>query len=29
MTKIIDEDSKTYQAQYKDTIDRVPKSAIE
>lgn len=27
--KIIDEDSKTYQVQYKDTIDRVPKSAIE
>lgn len=26
--KIIDEDSKTYQIQYKDTIDRVPKSAI-
>ena len=25
---IIDEDSKTYQVQYKDTIDRVPKSAI-
>ena len=27
--KIIDEDSKTYQIQYKDTIDRVQKSAIE
>ena len=27
--KIIDEDSKTYQIQYKDTIDRVPKSAVE
>lgn len=27
--KIIDEDSKTYQVQYKDTIDRVPKSAVE
>lgn len=27
--KIIDEDNKTYQVQYKDTIDRVPKSAIE
>lgn len=26
--KIIDEDSKTYQIQYKDTIDRVPKSAV-
>ena len=26
--KIIDEDSKTYQVQYKDTIDRVPKSAV-
>lgn len=26
--KIIDEDNKTYQIQYKDTIDRVPKSAI-
>ena len=26
--KIIDEDSKTYQIQYKETIDRVPKSAI-
>ena len=25
--KIIDEDSKTYQIQYEDTIDRVPKSA--
>lgn len=25
---IIDEDSKTYQVQYKDTIDRVPKSAV-
>lgn len=27
-TKIIDEDSKTYQIQYKDTIDRVSKSAV-
>lgn len=27
--KIIDEDNKTYQVQYKDTIDRVPKSAVE
>lgn len=27
--KIIDEDNKTYQIQYKDTIDRVPKSAVE
>lgn len=27
-TKIIDEDNKTYQIQYKDTIDRVPKSAV-
>lgn len=27
--KIIDEDSKTYQIQYEDTIDRVPKSAVE
>lgn len=26
--KIIDEDSKTYQVQYKDTIDRVPKSTV-
>ena len=26
--KIIDEDSKTYQIQYQDTIDRVPKSAV-
>lgn len=26
--KIIDEDSNTYQIQYKDTIDRVPKSAV-
>ena len=26
--KIIDEDNKTYQIQYKDTIDRVPKSAV-
>lgn len=26
--KIIDEDSKTYQIQYKETIDRVPKSAV-
>ena len=26
--KIIDEDSKTYQIQYEDTIDRVPKSAV-
>lgn len=26
--RIIDEDSKTYQVQYKDTIDRVPKSAV-
>ena len=26
--KIIDEDSKTYQVQYKNTIDRVPKSAV-
>lgn len=26
--RIIDEDSKTYQIQYKDTIDRVPKSAV-
>lgn len=26
--KIIDEDSKTYQVQYKDTIDRIPKSAV-
>lgn len=26
--KIIDEDSKTYQIQYKDTIDRIPKSAV-
>lgn len=26
--KIIDEDSKTYQIQYKDAIDRVPKSAV-
>ena len=26
--KIIDEDNKTYQNQYKDTIDRVPKSAV-
>lgn len=26
--KIIDEDSKTYQIQYNDTIDRVPKSAV-
>ena len=26
--KIIDEDSKTYQIQYKNTIDRVPKSAV-
>ena len=26
--KIIDEDSKTYQIQYENTIDRVPKSAV-
>ena len=26
--KIIDEDNKTYQIQYKDTIDRVPKFAV-
>ena len=26
--KIIDEDNKTYQIQYKETIDRVPKSAV-
>ena len=26
--KIIDEDNKTYQIQYKDTMDRVPKSAV-
>ena len=26
--KIIDEDNKTYQIQYEDTIDRVPKSAV-
>ena len=26
--KIIDEDNKTYQIQYNDTIDRVPKSAV-
>lgn len=26
--KIIDEDNNTYQIQYKDTIDRVPKSAV-
>lgn len=26
--KIIDEDNKTYQIQYKNTIDRVPKSAV-
>lgn len=26
--KIIDEDSNTYQIQYKDAIDRVPKSAV-
>ena len=26
--RIIDEDSKTYQIQYKDAIDRVPKSAV-
>lgn len=26
--KIIDEDNKTYQIQYKDTIGRVPKSAV-
>lgn len=26
--KIINEDNKTYQIQYKDTIDRVPKSAV-
>ena len=26
--KIIDEDNKTHQIQYKDTIDRVPKSAV-
>ena len=26
--KIIDEDNKTYQIQYKDTIDRIPKSAV-
>ena len=26
--KIIDEHNKTYQIQYKDTIDRVPKSAV-
>ena len=26
--KIIDEDNKTYQIQYKDTIDRVPKSTV-
>lgn len=26
--KIIDEDNKIYQIQYKDTIDRVPKSAV-
>ena len=26
--KIIDEDNKTYQIQYKDTIDRVPKSEV-
>lgn len=26
--KIIDEDNKTYQIQYKDTIDRVSKSAV-
>lgn len=26
--KIIDEDNKTYQIQYKDTINRIPKSAI-
>ena len=26
--KIIDEDSKTYQIQYKETIDRMPKSAV-
>lgn len=26
--KIIDENNKTYQIQYKDTIDRVPKSAV-
>ena len=26
--KIIDEDNKTYQIQYKDTIDRVQKSAV-
>ena len=26
--KIIDEDDKTYQIQYEDTIDRVPKSAV-
>ena len=26
--KIIDDDNKTYQIQYKDTIDRVPKTAV-
>lgn len=26
--KIIDEDNKTYQIQYKDTMDHVPKSAV-
>lgn len=26
--KIIDEDSKTYQIQYKDTVDRVPKALV-
>lgn len=26
--RIIDEDNQTYQIQYKDTIDRVPKSAV-